>query len=112
MVAHVVRQHDNASHWRNHITMQRFAVNLSDCFEVAGQLSRLTLVKRFMGVHDLNFSSNICGASWFDQLRVQQECWQDTVCVNHGVSALKELWPLTKHHKWSFWTICAARLLH
>ncbi|MES2943855.1 MAG: DUF3703 domain-containing protein [Pseudomonadota bacterium] len=44
VAAHVVGQHEFPLHWRNHVAMLRFALELKDYSEAAGQLLRLALV--------------------------------------------------------------------
>ena len=43
VAAHVVGQHDFSLHWRNHVAMLRFGLELRDYPEAAGQLFRLLL---------------------------------------------------------------------
>lgn len=42
--AHIVGQHDFSLHWQSHVAMLRFALELKDGAEAAGQLLRLALV--------------------------------------------------------------------
>jgi hypothetical protein len=44
VAAHIVGQHDFSLHWRNHVAMLRFGLELNDYPEAAGQLLRLALV--------------------------------------------------------------------
>ena len=44
IAGHVVGQHDFSLHWRSHVAMLRFALELEDYPEAAGQLLRMALV--------------------------------------------------------------------
>jgi hypothetical protein len=44
MAAHIVGQQDFGLHWRSHMGMLRFALQVRDYREAAGQLLRLSLV--------------------------------------------------------------------